>query len=313
MLRRHHLEAAASLPLEELLALLVHEDDEVARFGAEALRQSPALDTLGVERWLTLLEQAHPQTLEMLCDLLVQRLDAVSVSREQAVNLACSRPLPVARLGLQWLQAQPPSTADDCRWLLLLAEAEAEPVRAQAVAWARGVLGTSPHFQTAWVLEWLDSRHRDVRAEGWAWFLAEPRAHQDFLLWQRLLESPYDDLRLCLVEMLEDTVTRQSPVAVDRGRLDPELVRLLWASVLLNIHRGGRSKPRVVGQIVSRLDRHPAEAPQLLPILAVALRSLRGPEWRAGLTGVVRLLEHRPELAPAVQEAFPELSVIQTV
>ena len=52
-----------------------------------------------MERWLTLLDQANPQTLEMLCELLIQRLDAKSVSREQAVKLACSRPLPVARLG----------------------------------------------------------------------------------------------------------------------------------------------------------------------------------------------------------------------
>jgi hypothetical protein len=44
-----------------------------------------------------------------------------------------------------------------------------------------------------------------------------------------------------------------------------------------------------------------------LPILAVALRSLRGPEWRAGLVGVVELVERNAELAPVVQQAFPEL------
>ena len=73
-------------------------------------------------------------------------------------------------------------------------------------------------------------------------------------------------------------------------------------------HSPGRTrKPRVVGQIVGRLERHPHEATELLPILGAALRSIRGPEWRAGLAGMVRLVEHRPELEPAVRGAFPEL------
>ena len=52
-----------------------------------------------------------------------------------------------------------------------------------------------------------------------------------------------------------------------------------------------------------------AEASELLPILSVALRSIRGPEFRAGLMGVVQLLDQAPELAPAVKLAFPELLV----
>src|SRR5262249_14228871 len=99
---------------------------------------------------------------------------------------------------------------------------------------------------------------------------------------------------------------------VDRSKLDAGLLRFLWAAVLLNIHRGGRSKPVVVGQIVRRLERRPEEAPLLLPILSVALRSVRGPEWRAGLTGVVRLVERSPELGAAVQAAFHELKLAVT-
>src|SRR5205807_10228515 len=96
---------------------------------------------------------------------------------------------------------------------------------------------------------------------------------------------------------------------LDQGRLDAALVRLLWASVLLNIHPGGRSKPAVVAQLVRRLERQPEEASALLPVLAVALRSVRGPEWRAGLSGVVQLVEKCPELEPAVRRAFPELKL----
>ena len=83
----------------------------------------------------------------------------------------------------------------------------------------------------------------------------------------------------------------------------------MWASVLLNVQRGGRTKPVVVGQLVRRLERRPDEARALLPILAVALRSVRGPEWRAGLAGVVALAERNPEVRPLVAEVFPELKM----
>src|SRR5207237_2708947 len=102
------------------------------------------------------------------------------------------------------------------------------------------------------------------------------------------LESPYDDVRLKFVAELERR-TRGGPSTrhLEDARLDDDLIRFLWASVLLNIHRGGRTKPVVVGQIVRRLTRNPHEVYFLLPILAVALRSLRGPEFRTGLTAVV--------------------------
>jgi hypothetical protein len=154
--------------------------------------------------------------------------------------------------------------------------------------WARGLLSASPHFQPGWVLEYLDSRHADVRAEGWQWLCEDARASDNVDVWRKLLESPYDDVRLLLIADLEKrTSGGVDPRRADNGRLDDELVRFLWASVLLNIHRGGRTKPVVVGQLVRRLTHRPDEARALLPILAVALRSLRGPEWRAGLAGVV--------------------------
>ncbi len=160
------------------------------------------------------------------------------------------------------------------------------------------------------MLEFLDSRHADVRAEGWAWFQEEPRAREDVGLWQKVLESPYDDLRIRLIAVLEDVVRRGQVLPVDQARFDPELIRFLWASALLNVHRGSRSKPYVVRQMVRRLQRHPEEAARLLPILAVALRSVRGPEWRAGLAGVVQLVERCPDVAPAVQAVFPELTLV---
>jgi hypothetical protein len=310
MLRRHQPDALARLPLPRLLPLLGHADPELATLAAEALKQSPAVAALSVEEWLALLDRVNPQSLDILCELMVQRLDPAAVTLAQAVQLAASRPLPVARLGLAWLRGKQPATPEECRAVLGLGEAEAQPTRAELVRWARTALSAAADFQPTWVLEFLDSRHADVRAEGWAWFLDEVRARDDVGLWQKLLESPYDDLRLQLIAVLGDRVGRGKEIAIDRARLEPDLLRYLWASVLLNIHRGSRAKPLVVRQMVARLERHPEEAGRLLPIIAVALRSVRGPEWRAGLAGVVQLVERCPDAGPAVRAAFPELQMV---
>jgi len=124
-----------------------------------------------------------------------------------------------------------------------------------------------------------------------------------------LFESPYDDVRLKLIEYLENRFARRMPALPKQVPLDPEHVRLLWATVLLNIQRGSRAKPVVVGQIVRRLTERSEDAAQLLPILKVALRSSRGPEWRVGLAGVVQLVERQPQLEKLLQESFPELQL----
>ncbi|HKB40651.1 MAG TPA: hypothetical protein VKD72_29770, partial [Gemmataceae bacterium] len=307
LLRRDQGETLKTLPLEELFALLAHEGAEVVELAADLLRHRPGLAELSVERWLELLETANPQALDILCELVAEKLHPERTTLEQAVQLARSRPLPVARLGFSWLRSRRPETEADCRALLGLVDAEAEPMRAELVRWARGVLSPSPHFQAEWVLEYLDSRHADVRGEGLRWLLNEPRAKDNVDVWQRLMESPYDDVRLLLVADLEDRVSNGDARLTDTQPLNSELLRLLWATVLLNVHRGGRIKPLAVRQLVRRIERRHEEAPLLLPVLAAALRSVRGPEWRAGLAGVVQLVERAPSLAPLVRKTFPEL------
>jgi hypothetical protein len=309
MIRRDPTNLMAGLPLEDLLALLAHEDEEVVSLAADAIRHRSDLQNLSSERWLAFLESPNPAALDILCELIGMHLKADRVSLEQAIRLAASRPLPLARLGFSWLQTKRPETEADCRALLGLLEAEAEPMRPEMVRWARSALKESPHFQVAWLLEYLDSRHADVREEGWAWLLDEPRARDDVSLWQRLLESPYDDIRLKLVAALEARSSKHGLLVPANGNLNPELVRSLWATVLLNIHRGGKAKSFAVGQIIHRLLHQPQDAAVLLPIVSVALRSVRGPEFRAGLAGVVQLLDSKPELEEMVRQSFPELKL----
>jgi hypothetical protein len=294
----------ASLSVEELLSLLSHQDADVALLASDALLHVSGLENLKFERWLEALEDANAVTLDTVCALLAKLWSADRVALEQAVRLACRRPVPIARLGMAWLEQKTPASEADCRLLLGLTQAESDRVRGDATRWMCQVLTRSPHFQPGWVLELLDSRHADVRAQGWQWMHSDARTADNVELWQRLLESPHDDVRLKLIAALEQ---RHRKAAKLTGPLDPKMIRLLWASVLLNIHRGNRAKPVAVSQMVRRLQRHSEDAALLLPILSVALRSIRGPEWRAGLSAVMQLLEREPGLEPLVRQTFPEL------
>ncbi|MCI0701872.1 MAG: hypothetical protein L0241_12390, partial [Planctomycetia bacterium] len=59
--------------------------------------------------------------------------------------------------------------------------------------------------------------------------------------------------------------------------------------------------------IIDRLSANPDEASELLPIVAVALRSVRGPEFRAELAGVPCFVARNPTRKPLVEAVFPEL------
>lgn len=313
MLKRDHSGILDALPLEEVFRLLTSGAMELIELAAELLRSATNLDSLGIERWLELLESEDPDLLNVICPLMQEKLQPTQIPLEKLVDLAKRRSLPVARLGFAWVSCQRPETEADALLIMTLIEADAEPLRGEIVQWVRAVLRRSPWFQPEWVLELIDSRHPEVRMEGWQWLLEGPRLRDNFEIWQKLFESPYDDVRLLLVAELEDRVARGDDSWIDRDALNEDLLRFLWASVLLNVHRGGRIKPLALEQISRRLQRKPEEAEQLLPLLRVALRSIRGPEWRAALTRIVQLMEHRPQLRETVTQTFPELELVPPV
>jgi AmiR/NasT family two-component response regulator len=81
--------------------------------------------------------------------------------------------------------------------------------------------------------------------------------------------------------------------------------------VLLGVHRGGRQKAKAVQQIAHAIVENPARSETLLPVLAVAVRSVRGPEARAGLAAVVSVVEALPQLADAVRRLLPEMKLAE--
>ena len=75
------------------------------------------------------------------------------------------------------------------------------------------------------------------------------------------------------------------------------------------MNRGGRQKLRAVQQVAGAIAKQPEAHSTLLPVLATAVRSIRGPEARAALSAVLGLLAVQPELEKAVLAALPELDL----
>jgi hypothetical protein len=82
----------------------------------------------------------------------------------------------------------------------------------------------------------------------------------------------------------------------------------VWSSVLLSVHRGGRQKLKATAQIADALVARPERVHDLLPVLVAAVRSIRGPEQRAALAAVMRVVDQRPELTPEIESKLPELA-----
>lgn len=292
-----------ALPLEILLGWLSSPDADLAEFAANRLRTKPGLDAIPVERWISIIESASADALDVVCELVAKNVSGDKLSLFEAVRLAKMRATPVAKLGLGWLAGKVPTSTAQIEAALSVREAEAAPIRPDVCRWAIQALSAVANFRPEWATEFLDSRHEDVREVGLEWIAADERVKESPTVWQRMLESPDDNIRLPMVDRLKE-LTEAGKV---EDVFDPAAVRLLWATVLLNIHRGGRRKHAVVKMIADRLTRQPDESQHLLPILAVAVRSSRGTEFRTGLTTVVQLLETKAELNEPITKAFPEL------
>jgi alpha-D-ribose 1-methylphosphonate 5-triphosphate synthase subunit PhnG len=86
-------------------------------------------------------------------------------------------------------------------------------------------------------------------------------------------------------------------------------LRHVWATALLAVRRGSRTKQRALSLLARSVAREPTKAAELLPLLAVLLRSVRPPERRAALAAIAEAVFQNPELRPSVEAALPELTL----
>jgi hypothetical protein len=303
LFQREH--ASFAVTLDIILSLLEHDEADVQQFGAKLLESSAALATLPVASWLKLLQTKNAEALQRICDAFSKHVSGDRLNLAQCVELACTRPAPVARLGQLYLKSRVIATAADREQISAVANAKSSAVAGELTLWALAVLGTKENYLCDQVIRFFDGKLEETRAGAWAWLVADSPALTDAVLWSRLAETPYDDLRLCVVDFLQKKT--QLP-GTDAAKLEN-----IWRTVLLGVHRGGRQKAKAVQQIAQAIVTNPAQVETLLPVLAVAVRSVRGPEARAGLAAVVGLVTAQPQLADAVQRHLPEMKFAEGV
>ena len=302
LIRRDHKPSFANISADELLRLLDHPDDDVQQLGAELLEGASATGRFDVATWLRLLQTRSLTALGVIVEAMKKHVRGEHLTVAQKVDLARAKPVPVARLGLEFLRETNFQTDADRRELVRLAAAQSEGVGREVAAFALGILGTPQTYELESVIRFFDSLNATVRAGAWDWLVEGSAGWGDTALWSRLVESPYDDVKFRLVAALE----RRQRGAWGAG---VEALTSVWSAVLLGIHRGGRAKLTALRQITQTLAAHPEQAETLLPVVAVAIRSVRFPEARAGLGTVVSAMALHPQIEPLVKKHLPELSV----
>jgi hypothetical protein len=89
---------------------------------------------------------------------------------------------------------------------------------------------------------------------------------------------------------------------------DAALARL-WSTTLLSIHRGGRAKPKALATMAAELVRDPTRAEAIVPLMRIALRSVRPAERRPALAAIARAAQAHVEVRVAVGRHLPELEL----
>ena len=302
LLEQDHVERIAELPAMQLLELLTSPDEDIQQFATRFLQGSRGLSDIPLETWLQLVDRSPASALQVVCDAMAANITAERLSLAECVELAVREPTPIAQMGLQWLRDKPIETEDDYKLVAQLADLRCMAIAEEAADWALRLVGSPEEYDRDHVSRFFDSLTPGVRRSAWDWLEASdcPGAN-DPVLFCRLLETPFDDLRLQIVELLEK---RNLP-----GEARPGLLPV-WTAVLLGVHRGGRQKLKATRQLVTEIAKHPEQADDLLPVLAAAVRSSRQPEARAGLAAVVASLAAHPELEDAVARILPELEIV---
>ncbi len=333
------------LPLETVISWVSHSEATLAEFGRRLLEERADLAQLTPHIWLNLLKTCRPTVLAAVCELVGKHLSLEALTFDQCLHLACQPATPVARLGMKLLKKWP-LQVDQRDRLVVLAEARCPVVAGELTSWALSQLTADRSDRLDGLCEFFDSLLLETRTAAWEWLTRAQSQGQvscDPRLLSRLVETPFEDLRLKLVDALQNQLNEQvghqrshdsaesipqgsrpepsfpadpfpaDPFPADPFPADPfpgaEELLPVWSSVLLGVVRGGRQKLRAIRQLGRALSGDLSQAECLLPVLAVAVRSIRGPEAAVGLSTVVELAHRHPQLAGPIRQALPELEL----
>jgi hypothetical protein len=203
---------------------------------------------------------------------------------------------------LQFLQQRGPANDQEREQLTELAKAACLGIGREIATFALGHLGKKEVYDMPLVCRFFDSANAAVRSGAWDWLEQKDSAGwRDATLWARLTETPYDDVRMRLVDTLA--------LRAEAPKLAPSDLAPVWTTVLLGIHRGSRQKLRVLREIADAVITHPDQHGQLLPVMTATVRSIRGPEARTALSSVLSVIERVPSLESEIVKALPELNL----
>jgi hypothetical protein len=273
-------------------------------FGGKLLAAAQGLESLRIEEWLSLLETDNGEVLPRIVERMNELVTPARATLAQCVALARHLAHAPAMLGVEWAETKTLDTKDDLEEALPILDAPVREARIRALEWLiptilREGLGLDAH-----VREVLDARHPDVRARGYTLLSETPRFLDSIVLWAALAESPHADARAFLLSLL---ARRRG--ALEATHLGERSLHHLWATTLLEVQRGSRAKQRALDQLGLRLETQPQLADELLPLVSIALRSVRETERRGALASLVRAATRQPEVRAAIARHAPEIEI----
>ena len=296
-LKKEYPSSLDAVPVARVVLLLESPHEESITLGAELLGRTTGLATVTVDVWRKLLSIGNIEALLRITAAFEKHVAPERVTFAECIELAMSRAAPVAELGLRWATDRAAKDVD-LAIVARLATAPLDSVRGPAVRWLLGLLDAAPERRGLILRDLLDARFVDVRVAATE-YVEQRHAEVGLPLWLSLLESPYDDVRALVVRH----ATRWE------AEVGPDEMRHVAATVILAVHRGASAKQTMLRRIAERVARKPDEADRLLPVLALALRSVRATERTGALLAIARAALSDPSLRDAVSRHFPDVVI----
>ena len=301
-LRLHFAASLAKLPFAMIKRLMNSPHDEVQILGGELFAKLSGLEALPISDWLELLAIENIDVVTVVASVVEKHVTPARLTLEQCIALACAKTAPVARLGLAWAKAKKVASEDDLRVIARITRAGVATVRSEGTAWATSIVTSHPAATPAHLRDLVDAPFADAREHALAAVAAKPELSPP-TLWFALTESPYPDVRDVVIDNAKKW----------RDAAPPKTLTHVWSSAMLAVNRGSSAKRRVPRQIAERIASHPGEAAALLPILSVALRSVRPAERAVALGALARAVQANPALRALAAQMLPELEIGEQV